>query len=82
MNGSKYWSCLVALFFLKTGAFGAKNWKEISVDAIFCFFFLDLFRKEEGKYTVTLINGSSLIPQRIQHKVVLLVVLTIFAGGF
>ena len=42
-------------------------------------FFLDLFRKEEGKYTVTLIIGSSLIPQRIQHKVVLLVVLTIFA---
>ena len=73
----------MALFFLKTGTFGAKNWKEISVDAIFCFFFfLDLFRKEEGKYTVTLINGSSLIPQRIQHKVVLLVVLTIFAGGF
>ena len=75
---------LVALFLLKTGTFGAiKNWKKISVDAIFCFFFfLDLFRKEEGKYTVTLIKGSSLIPQRIQHKVVLLVVLTIFAGGF
>ena len=75
---------LVALFLLKTGTFGAKNWKEISVDAIFCFFFffLDLFRKEEGKYTVTLINGSSLISQRIQHKVVLLVVLTIFARGF
>ena len=49
---------------------------------ILLLFFLDLFRKEEGKYTVTLINGSSLIPQRIQHKVVLLVVLTIFAGGF
>ena len=48
----------------------------------FASFFLDLFRKEEGKYTVTLIIGSSLIPQRIQHKVVLLVVLTIFAGGF
>ena len=45
-------------------------------------FFKDLFRKEEGKYTVTLIIGSSLIPQRIQHKVVLLVVLTIFAAGF
>ena len=72
---------LVALFLLKTGTFSAKNWKEISVDAIF-YFFLDLFRKEEGKYTVTLIIGSSLILQRIQHKVVLLVVLTIFAGGF
>ena len=64
---------LVALFLLKTGTFCAKNWKEISVDAIFCFFFLDLFRKEEGKYTVTLINGSSLISQRIQNKVVLVV---------
>ena len=47
----------------------------------FAFFFLDLFRKEEGKYTATLINGSSLISQRIQNKVVL-VVLTVFAGVF
>ena len=30
---------LVALFLLKTGTFSAKNWKEISVDAIFYFFF-------------------------------------------
>ena len=27
----------MALFLLKTGTFGAKNWYEISVDAIACF---------------------------------------------
>ena len=40
------------------------------------------FGKEKGKYTITLINRSSLISIRIQHKVVLLVVLTVFAIDF
>ena len=35
---------LVALFLLKTRSFGAKNWYEISVDAISCFVEI-LFRK-------------------------------------
>ena len=39
----------MALFFLKTGTFGAKNWKEISVDAIFCFFFFRSFSKRRGQ---------------------------------
>ena len=36
-NGSVDVLELVALFLLKTGTFGAKNWWEISVDAISCF---------------------------------------------
>ena len=40
---------LVALFLLKTGTFGAKNWKEISVDAIFCLFFFRSFSKRRGQ---------------------------------
>ena len=39
---------LVALFLLKTGTFSAKNWKEISVDAIFYFFFRS-FSKRRGQ---------------------------------
>ena len=39
-------------------------------------------KKEKGKYTVTLINRSYLILPRIQHKVVLLVLRTVFAVGF
>ena len=38
----------MALFLLKTGTFGAKNWKEISVDAIFCFFFFFFFEKKRA----------------------------------
>ena len=39
-------------------------------------------QKETGKYTVTLINRSYLILPRIQHKVVLFVLRTVFAVGF
>ena len=37
--------------------------------------------KEKGKYMVTLINRCSLILPRIQHKVVSLVLQTVFAVG-
>ena len=70
----------MALFLLKTGTFSAKNWQEISVDVISCFVKI-LFRKEKGKYTVTLTNRCNLILPRIQHKVVLLVLRTVFAIG-
>ena len=43
---------------------------------------LRFFRKEKGKYTVTLINRCSLFLPRIQHKVVLLVLQIVFAAGF
>ena len=43
---------------------------------------LRFFRKEKGKYTVTLINRCSLILHRIPHKVVLLVLQIVFAAGF
>ena len=44
---------------------------------------LRFFAKREGtKYTVTLINRSYLILPRIQHKVVLLILRTVFAVGF
>ena len=36
----------------------------------------------KGKYTVTLINRSYLILPPIQHKVVLLILRTVFAAGF
>ena len=36
---------LVASFLLKTGTFGARNWQEISVDAISCF--VEIFSKRE-----------------------------------
>ena len=42
----------------------------------------DFLRKEKGKYTLTLINRSYLIFPRIQHKVVLLILRTVFAVGF
>ena len=79
-NGSVEVLELVALFLLKTGTFSAKNWWEISVDVIvLCW---DFLRKEKGKYTVTLINRSYLIFPRIQHKVVLLVLRSVFAVCF
>ena len=40
------------------------------------------FRKEKGKYAVTSINRCYLILPRIQHKIVLLVLRTVFAIGF
>ena len=43
---------------------------------------LRFFGKEKGKCTVTLINRCSLILPRIQHKVVLLVLRTVFAVCF
>ena len=44
---------------------------------------LRFFGKREGKiYAVTLINRSYLILPHIQHKVVLLVLQTVFAVGF
>ena len=80
-NGSVEVLELVALFQLKTGTFSAKNWLEISVDVISCF--VETFlRKEKGKYRVTSINRSYLILPRIQHKVVLLVLQTVFAVSF
>ena len=42
----------------------------------------DRFRKERVKYKVSLMNGSSLILPRVQHKVVLVVLRTVFAVGF
>ena len=42
----------------------------------------DFLRKEKGKYTVTLINRSYLIFPLIQHKVVLLVLRSVFAVSF
>ena len=39
----------------------------------------DFFLKEKGKYIVTLVNRSSLILPRIQHKVAFLVLRTVFA---
>ena len=44
--------------------------------------FCDFLRKEKGKYTVTLINRSYLILPRIQRKVILLILRTVFAVGF
>ena len=43
---------------------------------------LRFFGKEKGKNTVTLLNRSFLILPRIQHKVVLPVLRTVFAVGF
>ena len=40
-----------------------------------------MFPKERAKFNVSLMNRGSLILPRIQHKVVLLVVLTMFAVG-
>ena len=60
-NGSVEVLELVALILLKTETFGAKNWKEISVDAISCF--VEIFSpNEKGKYTVTLIDVRSSRP--------------------
>ena len=72
---------LVALFLLKTGTFSAK--KRVG-DFRTCYIVLcwDFLRKEKGKYTAALINRSYLILPRIQHKVVLLVLRTVFAVGF
>ena len=39
---------MAALFFLKTGTFGAKNWREISVDAILCFL-IEIFFEKKGQ---------------------------------
>ena len=39
-------------------------------------------KKKKEKYTATLINRSYLILPRIQHKVALLVLRTVFAVGF
>ena len=72
---------LVALFLLETGSFGAENWKAISVDTIFCF--VEIFsEKRRAKTQYLWLNRSSLILPRIQHKVVLLVLRTVFAVGF
>ena len=40
-----------------------------------------MFPKERDKYNISLMNRNSLILPRTQHKVVLLVVLTMFAVG-
>ena len=69
---------LVALFFLQKGTFGTKNSFKGSPDAIFTFLRF-CFRKGQ---IVTLINSSSSISPRFQHKVVLLAVLTVFTVGF
>ena len=46
---------LFITFLLKMGSFGAKKWWAISIDAIIINFFVEIFfRKEKGKYTVTL----------------------------
>ena len=45
-------------------------WSTVRSYIVLCW---DFLRKEKGKYTVTLINGSYLILPRIQHKVVVVV---------
>ena len=44
--------------------------------------YMKIVNNGKGKYTVTLINRSYLILPRIQHKVVLLILRTVFAVGF
>ena len=39
---------MAALFSLKTGTFGAKNWREISVDAILCCL-IEIFFEKKGQ---------------------------------
>ena len=46
-NGSVEVLELVPLFLLKMGIFNAKNWTEISVNALSCF--VELFLKREGQ---------------------------------
>ena len=67
---------LAALFLFKTGTCDAKNSWEFFVDAIFCFVKI-FFQKRATK-----MDRSFLILPRTQHKVGLLVVLTMFAVGF
>ena len=72
---------MAALFFLKTGTFGAKNRREISVDAILCFL-IEIFFEKKGQIHSNFDKQKFLISPRIQHKVFLFVLLTVFAVGF
>ena len=67
--------------YLKNG--NLRRWK---LSTVFrrCYILLcqDWLRKDRDKYKVSLMIGSSLILPRIQHKVVLLVLRTVFAVGF
>ena len=62
---------LMDLFLLKT---------EICV-LYFCVVKVGFKKRETTEYKVSLMIGSSLISPRIQHKVVLLVLRTVFAVG-
>ena len=80
MDRLKYWSFLWPYFssrrepsVLKTG----RRFPSMLYRALLGI----LFRKEKSKYTVTLINRCNLILPRIQHKVGLLVLRTVFAIG-
>ena len=72
---------LVTLFLLKMGTFVAKNWKEISVDAImFCFVKICFERKGTNTKSVWWIEVIWF--HKSGHNKVVLVVLTVFAQGF
>ena len=80
-NGSVEVLELVALFLLETGTFGAENLQAISVDTMFCFVEI-LFLKREGQKNSTFDKQKFFNLTRIQHKVLLLVLRTVFAVGF
>ena len=72
----------MALFLLKTLTCDAKNSDLRVFRGCYILLCWDLLRKERDKCKVSLMNRSSLILPRIQHKVVLLVVLTVFSVSF
>ena len=71
---------MAPLFFPKRGAFGAKNCREISVDAILCFL-IEMFFEKKGQIHSNF-DKQKFFNLRIRHKVVLFVLLTVFAVGF
>ena len=72
---------MAALFSPKRGAFGAKNCREISVDAILCFL-IEMFFEKKGQIQYSNFDKQKFFNLRIRHKVVLFVLLTVFAVGF
>ena len=71
---------MAALFFPKRGTFGAKNCREISVDAILCFL-IEMFFEKKGQIHSNF-DKQKFFNLRIPHKVVLFVLLIVFAVGF
>ena len=80
MAGKKYWSWWL-YFFSKRELLVLKTGRSTSVNATFCFVKI-CFQKKGDKYKVSWLNRSSLKSIRIQHKVVFLFVLIVFAVGF